>query len=270
MRWVTSVPFWAGVFLAVTAGLAVLSPWLGLRDPYAQNSVDRLQPPSAEHWFGTDDLGRDLLSRVIHGGRYSLFVGVLAVGVAVSIGGSMGILGGYFGGVLDRCFSSMTEILLAVPGILIALVTIAVLGPGLFNVMIAVGLSQIPHYARQSRASTLSVRSREYVLASRLAGSSHVRVLCYHVLPNVLAPVLVLATMGLGSAILEAAALSFLGLSGDPNRPEWGNMLQLTRERFVDQPWLVLVPGLAMTASVLSFNILGDWVRDRLDPKNSG
>jgi ABC-type dipeptide/oligopeptide/nickel transport system permease subunit len=207
---------------------------------------------------------------VVHGGRYSLFVGVLAVGLALAIGGPMGMLGGYIGGWVDRLTSSITEILLAIPGILMALVAIAVLGPGLFNVMLAVGLAQIPHFARQARASTLSVRSQEYVLASRLAGSSHVRVLWNHVLPNVAAPVLVLATMGLGSAILEAAALSFLGLSGDPNRPEWGNMLQLTRERFADQPWLVVAPGLAITSSVLSFNILGDWIRDRLDPKLQG
>ena len=270
MKWLVSAPFWASCFLATVSFLAMAAPLLPIKDPYVQEWRERLQPPSVEHWFGTDDLGRELFSRVVHGGRYSLFIGVLAVGLALLVGAPMGMLGGYTGGWVDRLLASTTEVLLAVPGILIALVTIAVLGPGLFNVMIAVGLSQIPHYARQARASALAVRSQEYVLASRLAGSSHVRVLWNHVLPNVAAPVLVLATMGLGSAILEAAALSFLGLSGDPNRPEWGNMLQLTRERFADQPWLVVVPGLAITGSVLSFNILGDWIRDRLDPKLQG
>jgi peptide/nickel transport system permease protein len=262
-----SAPLWAGIILATVSFLAIASPVLPLQDPYVQQSLDRLMPPSSAHWLGTDDLGRDLLSRLLHGGRYSLFVGMVAVGISLGIGGTLGICGGYAGGWIDRGISSITEILLAVPGILIALVTIAVLGPSLFNIMIAVGLSQIPHYARQSRASVLSIRSQDFVLASRMAGSSHGRIMLYHILPNVAGPILVLATMGLGSAILESAALSFLGLSGDPNRPEWGSMLHLTRERFQDQPWLVLVPGLAISGSVLSFNILGDWLRDRLDPK---
>jgi peptide/nickel transport system permease protein len=153
------------------------------------------------------------------------------------------------------------------PGILLALVLIAIFGPSLGNVMMAVGIAQAPHYARQARASTLSIREHEYVLAARAVGSTRWFILTRHVLPNAMAPVIVLATMGLGSAILDAAGLSYLGLSGDPSRPEWGSMLTADRERFLSQPWLVVAPGLAITASVLSFNILGDALRDRLDPK---
>lgn len=255
------------LFLALAGGGAIFADWLGLPDPQALSKENRLQPPSPYHWLGTDDLGRDMLSRVVHGGRYSLSIGLLVVGLAFSIGVPLGIVAGYWGGVADRVISSIVEIVMAFPGILLALVLIAVLGPGLGNVMLAVGIAQIPHYARQARASTLSVREQEYVLAARIAGTSTPRILVRHVLRNIFAPVLVVATMGLGGAILDAAALSFLGLSGDPSLPEWGNILFTNRERFADEPWLVLSPGLAITGTVLSFNILGDALRDWLDPK---
>ena len=257
----------AVIFLVGMGSLSAFAPWLPLRDPYVQRSEDRLQPPSSKYWLGTDELGRDVMSRAIYGGRYSLSMGLVAVGLAFSIGVPLGIIGGYAGGWVDRGLTSLVEILMAVPGILLALVMISVLGPSLGNVMLAVGISQIPAYARQARGGTLSISGQEFVLAARVSGTSSFRILIRHILPNVLAPVLVVATLGLGSAILEAAALSFLGLSGDPNRPEWGSMLNMTRERFQDQPWLVLVPGFAITASVLSFNILGDALRDWMDPK---
>ena len=263
-RW----PIFLAVFFLVGMGfLSAGASILPLRDPYVQRSEDRLLPPSSTYWLGTDDLGRDMMSRAIFGGRYSLSMGLVAVGIAFVIGVPLGIVGGYAGGWVDRILMSVVEILMAVPGILLALVMISVLGPSLGNVMLAVGISQIPAYARQARGGTLSVREQEFVLAARVSGTSSLRILMRHILPNVLAPVLVVATLGLGSAILEAAALSFLGLSGDPNRPEWGSMLNMTRERFQDQPWLVLVPGFAITASVLSFNILGDALRDWMDPK---
>lgn len=254
-------------FLSTAAVLAATAPWLPIRDPYAQVSEDRLSPPSSKYWLGTDDLGRDILSRAIHGGRYSLSVGFVAVGFALIVGAPMGIVAGYAGGWIDRIIVSIIEILMAFPGILLALVLIAVLGPSLGNVMLAVGISQVPLYARQARATTLAVRGQDFILAARVAGTRPTAILYRHVLPNVWAPIMVVATMGLGSAILEAAALSFLGLSGDPTRPEWGSMLTLNRERFLDQPWTVLTPGALITASVLSFNILGDAWRDHLDPK---
>jgi len=272
---VSSVAVWRVIpialaisFLVGVGSLAIFASSLPIRDPYTQRSEDRLQPPSSQYWLGTDDLGRDLMSRAIYGGRYSLSVGLVAVGLAFLIGVPLGIVGGYAGGWIDRILMSIVEIVMAVPGILLALVMISILGPSLGNVMIAVGISQIPAYARQSRGGTLSLANQEFVLAARVSGTSSFRILVRHILPNVIAPVLVVATLGLGSAILEAAALSFLGLSGDPNRPEWGSMLNMTRERFQDQPWLVLVPGFAITASVLSFNVLGDALRDWLDPKS--
>lgn len=255
------------VFLIAAGGLAAAAPLLPIADPQAQDSLDRLQPPSWRHWLGTDDLGRDVFSRLIHGGRYSLSVGFVAVGLAFCVGVPLGVAGGYWGGWIDRVAAALVEILMAFPGVLLALVMIAVLGPGLGNVMIAVGIAQIPHYARQARASTLSVREQEFILAAVASGASTPTILVRHVLPNVFAPVVVVATMGLGGAILEAAGLSYLGLSGDPSRPEWGQMLNLSRERFTAQPWLVVAPGLAITLSVLSFNLVGDALRDWLDPR---
>lgn len=255
------------LFLGMIGLAAAFAPWLPIEDPLAQSSEARLLPPSRAHWLGTDDLGRDIFSRLIYGGRYSLAVGVLAVGLALLIGVPLGMLGGYLGGPIDRVSLALIELVMTFPGILLALVLIAIFGPSLGNVMMAVGIAQAPHYARQARASTLSIREHEYVLAARAVGSTRWFILTRHVLPNAMAPVIVLATMGLGSAILDAAGLSYLGLSGDPSRPEWGSMLTADRERFLSQPWLVVAPGLAITASVLSFNILGDALRDRLDPK---
>jgi peptide/nickel transport system permease protein len=255
------------VYLIAASGLAALAPALPLSDPDVQDSLARLQPPSWNHWLGTDDLGRDVLSRLIHGGRYSLSVGFVAVGLAFAVGVPLGVAGGYWGGWIDRAVAAVVEVLMAFPGVLLALVMIAVLGPGLGNVMIAVGIAQIPHYARQARASTLSVREQEFILAALASGASTPTILTRHVLPNIFAPVVVVATMGLGGAILEAAGLSYLGLSGDPSRPEWGQMLNLSRERFTAQPWLVVAPGLAITLSVLSFNLVGDALRDWLDPR---
>ncbi|MFO0945909.1 MAG: ABC transporter permease [Planctomycetota bacterium] len=261
---------WAsGLFLLAAVLLALFADYLPLADPMAQSSDHRLQPPSAAHWLGTDDLGRDVLSRMIHGGRYSLSIGILAVGLAAVVGIPLGIVGGYFGGWTDRLFSSLVELLMAFPGVLLALVMVAVLGPSLTNVMIAVGIAQIPVYARQARASALSVRQQEYVLAGRACGSTEWFILTRHVLPNVAAPLLVVATMGLGSAILDAAGLSFLGLSGDPSRPEWGSMLTADRERVLRQPWLIIAPGAAITGSVLAFNILGDCLQDKLNPRGN-
>ena len=257
----------SALFLVTLASTALAAPWLPIEDPNHTSAERRLQPPSARHWFGTDDLGRDIFSRVAYGGRNSLMVGVVAVGLALSIGLPLGVAAGYLGGWIDRLVAAVVEVLMAFPSILLALVIVAVFGASLTNVMLAVGVAQIPHYARQARASALSVRELDYVSASRATGASTAFILLRHIIPNILAPVLVLATMGLGGAILDAAGLGFLGLSGDPNRPEWGGMLTADRERFQQQPWLVLAPGIAITGSVLAFNILGDALRDHLDPR---
>ncbi|QDU60808.1 Glutathione transport system permease protein GsiD [Planctomycetes bacterium Pan216] len=257
----------AVAFLLLVSVSALFAPLLGLDDPYAQESDQRLQAPSWRHPFGTDDLGRDIFSRVVFGGRVSLSVGLVAVGLAFGVGVPLGVTSGYLGGGVDRCLSVVIEVLMTLPAILLALVMVAILGPSLGNVMLAVGISQIPHFARQARASTLSVREHDYVLAASALGATTFRLLRRHVLPNVLAPVVVVATMGLGGAILESAGLSFLGLAGDPSRPEWGSMLTANRERFLQQPWLVIAPGIAITGTVLSFNIVGDALRDWLDPR---
>lgn len=261
------VPWVAAVFLAFVGLAAILAPALPLADPYQQVAAERLEPPSRKHWLGTDDLGRDVLSRLVYGGRCSLLVGLVAVGLAAGLGIPLGIAGGYAGGWADRLIVSVVEIVMAFPGVLLALVLVAVMGPSLVNVMIAVGLSQAPHFARQARASTLTAREMDYVAAARSFGATGWFILTRHLLPNVLAPLVVVATMGLGGAILDAAGLGFLGLAGDPSRPEWGGMLTADRERFLTQPWLVLAPGVAITGAVLSFNLLGDAVRDWLDPR---
>jgi peptide/nickel transport system permease protein len=259
--------FAAAGFIAVMVFLALASPWLSLEDPYRTSAERRLLAPSTRHWLGTDHLGRDVFSRVAHGARNSLVVGVLSVALALVVGVPLGTVGGYLGGWHDRVANAIIETLMAFPSILLALVIVAVLGPSLTNVMLAVGIAQVPHYARQTRASALSIREQDFVLAARASGASTGHILLWHVLPNVMAPALVLATMGLGGAILDAAALSFLGLSGDPNRPEWGSMLTAERERFLRQPWLALAPGLAITCAVLAFNIVGDRLRDHFDPR---
>ena len=256
----------AAAFLVVAATSALLAPALPLADPMDVGGR-ALRRPSADHWLGTDALGRDVLSRVVFGARSSLSVGLAAVAIAMSVGMPMGILAGYAGGWIDRAVSSVVEVMMAFPSIVLALVVLAVFGGSLVNVCIAVGLAQIPHYARQARGSALEVRSQEYVTAARALGAGDLRILLRHVLPNAFAPVLVVATMGLGTAILDAAGLSFLGLAGDPNRPEWGNMLTADRDRFRQQPWLVVAPGVAITGAVLSFNVLGDALRDWLDPR---
>lgn len=266
MQWF-SAKHGALAFLMITGSAAAVAPWLPLPDPHALNESTRLQGPSVAHWLGCDDLGRDVLSRLVHGGRYSLATGVVAVGLAFLVGVPIGLAAGYFRGWVDRVANTVADALLAFPSLVLALVVTAVLGAGLLPAMLAVGISQIPHYYRQARASALELASREFVLASLAAGAGPLFVLRHHLLPNVAPPLLVLATMGLGGAILDIAGLGFLGMTGDPNRPEWGGMLSSQRERFLSQPWLVVAPGLAITAAVLSFNLLGDAVRDALDPR---
>ncbi len=253
--------------LVVLIFLALSAPWIVPFDPYKQNPRAALQAPSTDHWFGTDDTGRDLLSRVIYGARISLRVGLISVLIGGGVGISLGILAGYRGGHLDNLIMRIMDLLLAFPGILLALAIIAVLGPSLFNVMIAVGISSIPFYTRVARGSTLALKDREFVISARAIGARDTRITLRYILPNVLPPLIVLATLGIASAILTAAGLSFIGLGAVPPTPEWGAILTLGRKYINQAWWYTTFPGLAIMITVLGINMLGDALRDALDPR---
>jgi len=257
-----------GVLLLGFLVTALLAPLLAPYDPLAQDLYNRLLPPSIDHPFGTDDFGRDILSRVIYGSRVSLRIGVVAVVIALVLGAGIGLVAGYAGGVLDQVLMRFMDLLLAFPSILLAIGIVAILGPGLENAMLAVGLVAVPQYARLVRASALSVREMDYVQASRALGAGHTRILLVAILPNCLAPLIVQATLGLATAILGAAGLSFLGLGAQPPIPEWGAMLSNGRELIVRAPWVLFFPGIAIFLTVLAFNLFGDGLRDALDPKS--
>src|SRR5215218_9357140 len=255
------------ILLAVEIFVALAAPWVAPYDPYKQQPRSALQPPSREHWFGTDDTGRDLLSRVIYGARISLRVGLISVGIGGSIGIALGIAAGYRGGFVDNAIMRGMDLLLAFPGILLALAIIAILGPSLFNVMIAVGVSAIPSYTRVARGATLALRDREFVVSARAIGARDLRITLKYILPNVLPPLIVLATLGIAGAILTAAGLSFIGLGAVPPTPEWGAILTLGRKYINQAWWYTTFPGLAIMITVLGINMLGDALRDALDPK---
>lgn len=248
--------------------LAVAAPLVAPHDPLAQNLYDRLQPPSLSNPFGTDDFGRDVLSRVIHGARISLRVGVSAVLIALVVGVPIGLASGYWGGALDQALMRAMDLMLAFPSILLAIAIVAILGPGLENAMLAVGIVAVPQYARLVRASALAVRGQDYVQAVRALGGGDFRILFSSVLPNCLTPLIVQSTLGLATAILDAAGLSFLGLGAQPPLPEWGAMLTGGRELVLRAPWVLTFPGLAIFLTVLAFNLVGDGLRDALDPRS--
>jgi len=252
-----------GVFLV----MAATSPLVAPRDPLAQNLAQRLEAPSAEYPLGTDDFGRDILSRVLYGARISLRVGVVAVAISLFIGGTIGLVSGFYGGTLDLLVMRLMDVLLAFPAILLAIAVVAVLGPSLTNAMVAVGITGIPVYARLVRGVVLQVKSLEYVTAARALGAGDARLVLRAVLPNCVAPLLVQTSLGLATAVLDAAGLSFLGLGAQPPTPEWGAMLSQGRELILDAPWALTAPGLAILLSVLGFNLLGDGLRDALDPR---
>lgn len=256
-----------GVLLLGFLLLAIAAPLAAPRDPYAQNLYERLQPPSLAHPFGTDDFGRDVLSRVIHGARISLRVGFAAVLIALVLGVPIGLVSGYWGGALDQVLMRAMDLMLAFPSILLAIAIVAVLGPGLENAMLAVGIVAVPQYARLVRASALSVRGQDYVQAVRALGVGDFHILFFSVLPNCLTPLIVQSTLGLATAILDAAGLSFLGLGAQPPLPEWGAMLTGGRELVLRAPWVLTFPGVAIFLTVLAFNLLGDGLRDALDPR---
>jgi peptide/nickel transport system permease protein len=255
------------IILAVLAAMALAAPWLSPRDPIKTAPREALQSPGARFLLGSDQYGRDVASRALHGARLSLTVGLIAVSIAICVGTPVGLLSGYYGGRVDGFLMRVVDVLLAFPGILLALAIVTVLSPGLNNVMIAVGLSAVPNYARLVRASTLSAREQLYVEAARALGSRDTSIVARYILPNVVAPLIVTATLGLGTAILSAAALSFLGLGSQPPQPEWGRMLSEGRDYLREAWWISTVPGLAIMLTVLAMNLLGDGLRDVLDPR---
>jgi peptide/nickel transport system permease protein len=246
---------------------ALLAPWIAPYSPTAQDLAVRLSPPSWGHWLGTDDLGRDLLSRLIHGTRVSLRVGVISVALALVAGTALGLVAGYKGGRVDEFLMRALDVLLAFPSILLAILVVAILGPSLENAIVAIAVVNIPIYARLVRAAVMGIKHQEYIEASLAAGASHWRIVSQHILPNCLTPITVQATLGIGTAILETAGLSFLGLGAQPPTPEWGTMLNDARPYIRDAWWIITFPGVAIIVTVLGFNLLGDGLRDMLDPK---
>jgi len=257
----------ATLYLVVLTVTAVFANQVSPHDPLKVYSVHTLEAPSQAFPLGTDNLGRDILSRIIYGGRVSLRVGLMAVLIAAVIGSTLGMLAGYMGGWVDQLVMRIVDVMLAIPGILLALIIIATLGPSMNNLVIAVGISSVPTYARLVRGTVLSAKEREYVEAARALGSSGLRIVLRHLLPNIFAPILVLASLGVGVAILSTAGLSFIGLGVRPPTPEWGGMLADARTYLRDAWWMFTFPGLAISGTVLSANLLGDALRDVLDPR---
>jgi peptide/nickel transport system permease protein len=256
-----------GAVVLIFVAVALTAPTIAPKDPNEVETRDRRKPPSAEYRLGTDEIGRDVLSRVIYGARISLQVGIIAIGIALSGGTILGVVAGYFGRWVDTFIMRVTDVMLAFPGILMAIAIVAILGPGLYNVMIAVGIEAIPVYARTARASTLSVRETEYVLGARAIGSGHGRILVRYILPNIVAPLIVLATIGVAGSILAAAGLSYIGLGAQPPTAEWGAMLAAARTYIREAWWMSTFPGLAIALVVLALNLFGDGLRDALDPR---
>ncbi len=249
------------IFAAIFAG--VIAPY----DPLQQDIINRLQPPSAAHIFGTDELGRDIFSRILYGSRISLTVGLIAVSISSVVGCALGAIAGYYGGVLDNVIMRCADVLMAIPSILLNISIVAALGTGLQNVMIAIGISSVPAYCRIMRASLLSLKDQEFVDASRAAGASDPYIIIHHILPNSLAPLIVQATLKIGGAILSCASMSFIGLGIVPPTPEWGAMLSTGRDFLRDAPHLTAFPGIAIMFAVFAMNLMGDGLRDALDPK---
>jgi len=255
-----------GVVLALFV-VSLLAPLISPYDPSAINSWHVLTPPSWQHWFGTDELGRDVFSRVLYGSRVSLKVGFVAVGIAVSIGTVVGLASGYYSGLVDATLMRLVDIMLCFPAFFLILAIITFLEPSIWYIMMVIGLTGWMGVARLVRAETLSIREMDYVLAARCIGCSNSRIIFRHILPNAISPVLVAATLGIAGAILTESALSFLGIGVQPPTPSWGNILTSGKDYIEFAWWLSLFPGLAILVTVLAYNLLGEGIRDALDPR---
>lgn len=273
LRRLRGLPVLPVAAIVIMLGMALLAPWLAPYPPTEQSLLDRLKPPfwinggDLGHPFGTDHFGRDILSRVIWGARVSLSVALVAIIVAGAIGTVVGIVAGYFGGFLEIALMRVVDAFLAVPAVLVAIVLGATLGPSFENVVIVIGLLYWPRYARQVRGETLSIKRSDYVLLARVAGCSSLRILATHIFPNLVPSLLVLASLQVGAAIILEATLSFLGVGIPPPQPAWGVIVEDGRGMLATGWWVALFPGLAIAITVLAFNLTGDWIRDRLDPK---
>jgi peptide/nickel transport system permease protein len=255
------------ILIIALVAMALLAPWIAPFDPYSQSLLNRLQPTTSTHLLGTDYYGRDVLSRLIYGARYSLSVGLISVLIGSVVGTTLGVLAGYFGGLVDRVLVAMLDVLMAFPGMLLALTIVGFLGPGIFNVMIAVGVWSVPIFARVIRANTLVARSLQFVEAARASGCGHTRIIFKHILPASVAAILVLCTFRMSTAILTAAGLSFLGLGAQPPMPEWGAILSESRSVLRQAPWISIYTGCLITLTVVSFNLVGDALRDLFDTR---
>jgi peptide/nickel transport system permease protein len=249
--------------------LAALAPLLPIPDPVATSWSAIRKAPSAAHWLGTDDLGRDILSRMIWGARASLMAGVFSVAIAVAIGVPFGLISGYYGGWIDQIISRVTEAFLAMPFLITAIALAAFLGPSLTNAMIAIGLSATPVFVRLTRGQVLAVKMEDYVEGARSIGLRHLSIITRYILPNVFAPILVQATLTIATAIIAEASLSFLGLGQQPPAPSWGSMLNVAKNYLEQAPWMAMWPGTAIFLVVIGFNLLGDGLRDALDPREA-
>jgi peptide/nickel transport system permease protein len=250
-------------------GVAVCAPWISPWDPLATNFAAVRQAPSLAHWFGTDDIGRDVLARVIYGSRASLLAGVVSVLISIAIGVPAGLVAGYAGGYADLLIARLTDALLACPFLILAIALAAFLGPSLENAMIAIGISATPAFIRLARGTTLAVKAEEFILAARAIGNPPWRIALRHVLPNIVPPLLVQATLAIAAAVIAEASLSFLGLGQQPPQPSWGSMLNTAKNYLDNAPWMALWPGLSIFLLVLSFNLVGDGLRDALDPRHA-
>lgn len=263
-----NVTTWVGaiLFLAIIV-LALLAPWIVPYDPIAQDILVRLQPPSLEHWLGTDYYGRDTLSRLLVGARYSLAIGMASIGVALVIGSTIGLVAGYFGGKLDIVIMQVMDVVLAFPSLILGLMLVAMLGPTAFNIVCAIAFTAIPPFARIARAPVIALREREFVQAGKALGFSDLRIMFRHILPNITPDILVMASLWMATAVRTEASLAFIGLGVAPPTPTWGGMVREGFENILDSYALALFPSLAILVLVMALNLLGDGLRDAIDPK---
>jgi peptide/nickel transport system permease protein len=259
--WVGLVLFVAVIFIALAA------PLLTSHDPIAQNAMRQLQPPSAQHIFGTDEYGRDIWARLIYGARISLLIGIASTVIAMVIGSTIGLIAGWYGGRIDAVVMQIMDALLAFPALILGLIVVAMLGPSTFNIILAIALTSIPPFARIARAPTIAMKEREFVEACRALGYSDARILLVHILPNILAEILVMGSLWLANAIRTEASLAFIGLGIKPPTPTWGGMIRSGFENILDSAWLAVVPSVAILVVIFALNLLGDGLRDAVDPK---